>query len=47
MLQSHNVTNQLIDLHCKSIDWFLHSYNTGLKWVKDFDGDIRRTTNKH
>ena len=26
--------NQSIDLHVKSIDWFLHEGNTGTQWVK-------------
>ena len=26
--------NQSIDLHSKSIDWFLYEGNTGLYWVK-------------
>ena len=26
--------NQSIDLHSKSIDWFLHEGNTGIEWVK-------------
>ena len=26
--------NQSIDLHRKSIDWFLHEGNTDNKWVK-------------
>ena len=26
--------NQSIDLHNKSIDWFLYEGNTGTEWVK-------------
>ena len=26
--------NQSADLHSKSMDWFLHNADTGLKWVK-------------
>ena len=31
----HSYRNQLIDLHSKSIDWFLYEGNTGTSWVKD------------
>ena len=27
------IKNVLIDLHNKSIDWFLYEGNTGIKWV--------------
>ena len=26
--------NQSIDLHCRSIDWFLYNWNIRLKWIK-------------
>ena len=28
--------NQSIDLHTKSVDWFLCEGNTGIKWVNSF-----------
>ena len=28
--------NQSIDLHSKSIDWFLYEGNTGTKWINVF-----------
>ena len=29
----HSYRNQSIDLHCKSIDWFLYECNIGQIWV--------------
>ena len=42
--------NQSSDLHCKSIDWFLHESNIGLLWIKTAGTQTRINltwTNKH
>lgn len=31
----HQYRNQVIDLQCKSTDWFLHEYNIGIIWFKE------------
>ena len=34
--------NQSIDLHSKSIDWFLYESNTGTQWVNHYESPFQR-----